>query len=297
MKATDRIFASLMFFTRLPWWRLREVPSEAFKHTVDFWPLVGWITGGGLALSFVLYAQILPINVAIILAIATRLLLTGALHEDGLADFCDGMGGGTTRERVLTIMKDSHIGTYGVLGLIVYFALFYNTLSSFVSPDLGEMMANTLSQTFNFSFNFDHSAEQPLEISTAPSSTLNPLWAFAATLLFADVYAKSIASFIIILPYARNEESAKAKVVYHQRSMSETLCHLLRIVIALSFPSSLLYFTQAPLNPLSLIAPVLLFLMLIYMMKKKLGGYTGDCCGATFLLCEIMFLVFQAMQQ
>lgn len=261
MKATDRIFASLMFFTRLPWWCLREVPSEAFKHTVDFWPLVGWITGGGLALSFVLYAQILPVNVAIILAIATRLLLTGALHEDGLADFCDGMGGGTTRERILTIMKDSHIGTYGVLGLIIYFALFYNTLSN-------------------------------LEIiSTATSA--NTLWSFAATLLFADVYAKSIASFIIILPYARNEETAKAHVVYQHRTMHDNLLHILRIVFSLSLPIGLMLYANAPFHIVSLLAPIIIFILLIFWMKKKLDGYTGDCCGACFLICELTFLLAQ----
>ena len=53
---------------------------------------------------------------AVIVAIVVRLLITGALHEDGLADFLDGFGGGGDRARILAIMKDSHIGTYGVLG-------------------------------------------------------------------------------------------------------------------------------------------------------------------------------------
>ena len=68
------------------------------------------------ALSFVL-----PPLAAVAIALSGRLLLTGALHEDGLADFCDGFGGGYTKERILAIMKDSHIGTYGVIGLIIYF--------------------------------------------------------------------------------------------------------------------------------------------------------------------------------
>ena len=65
----------------------------------------------------------LPYAVAVIAAIAVRLLITGALHEDGLADFLDGFGGGGDRQRILAIMKDSHIGTYGVLGLIIYMLL------------------------------------------------------------------------------------------------------------------------------------------------------------------------------
>ena len=74
--------------------------------------------------------HILPYPVAVIIAIIVRLFLTGALHEDGLADFFDGFGGGTDRQRILTIMKDSHIGTYGVLALIFYFLLLWGILVS-----------------------------------------------------------------------------------------------------------------------------------------------------------------------
>ena len=73
----------------------------------------------------------LPYLVAVLLAVVVRLLVTGALHEDGLADFLDGFGGGGhDRERILAIMKDSHIGTYGVLGLIIYELLLVAALYS-----------------------------------------------------------------------------------------------------------------------------------------------------------------------
>ena len=117
------LLAAFIFFTRLPFWRLKEVPSECFKHVVPYWPWVGWLTGGIMVTVLWTCAQVMPISLAWILAIVTRLLITGALHEDGLADFFDGFGGGTTRERTLAIMKDSHIGTYGVIGLIIYFLL------------------------------------------------------------------------------------------------------------------------------------------------------------------------------
>lgn len=117
--------AALIFFTRLPFWKIREVPAECFKHVVPYWPLVGWLTGGIMAGVLWLAAQVLPLPVAWLLAILSRLLVTGCLHEDGLADFFDGFGGGTTRERILAIMKDSHIGTYGVVGLTFYFLLFW----------------------------------------------------------------------------------------------------------------------------------------------------------------------------
>ena len=70
-----------------------------------------------------LASYVFPAEAAAILALAARLLVTGALHEDGLADFFDGFGGGTDRSRILAIMKDSHIGSYGVIGLICYFLL------------------------------------------------------------------------------------------------------------------------------------------------------------------------------
>ena len=67
---------------------------------------------------------VVPWPLAVLAAIVVRLLMTGALHEDGLADFCDGFGGGgSDRQRILDIMKDSHIGTYGVLGLVLYLLL------------------------------------------------------------------------------------------------------------------------------------------------------------------------------
>ena len=73
-------------------------------------------------------------SLAWIIAIVTRLLITGCLHEDGFADFLDGFGGGTTRERVLAIMKDSHLGTYGVIGLIAYFCIIVPTAYVFRLP-------------------------------------------------------------------------------------------------------------------------------------------------------------------
>ena len=100
---------------------------------VEHWPLVGWLTGGIMASTLFGACHIMPYPVAVILAIIVRLFLTGALHEDGLADFFDGFGGGTDRERTLAIMKDSHIGTYGVIALIFYFLLLVGILTS-LSP-------------------------------------------------------------------------------------------------------------------------------------------------------------------
>ena len=124
----DSIWAALIFFTRLPFWRVYQPPQASYKAVVEFWPLAGWLTGGAMAATLYFGSMVLPHAVAVTAAIAVRLLITGALHEDGLADFMDGFGGGGDRDRILAIMKDSHIGTYGVLGLIIYMLLLGSTL-------------------------------------------------------------------------------------------------------------------------------------------------------------------------
>ncbi len=93
-----------------------------------YFPLVGLIVGslgfGGYYLASLYLSQ----NIAIITAMIVMILATGALHEDGLADFCDGFGGGYGKEAILRIMKDSHIGTYGVIALIITLLLRYSLL-------------------------------------------------------------------------------------------------------------------------------------------------------------------------
>jgi adenosylcobinamide-GDP ribazoletransferase len=175
------------------------------------------------------------------LALAARLLITGALHEDGLADFFDGFGGGTNRERILSIMKDSHIGSYGVIGLIFYFLLLWSLLMSL------------------------------------------PLSFACITLIAGDTISKLTSSQIInFLPYARKEEESKAKVVYNRMSGGECAFGLLCGIL----PSALLL----PYRYwMAIVFPLVMLYLLCTLMKRKLQGYTGDCCGALFLLSELSF--------
>ena len=130
----DRPWAAFIFFTRLPLWRLHQPPVDAYRSVVEWWPLTGWLTGGVMAAVLYGASFVLPMPVAVLMAIVARLLLTGALHEDGLADFFDGFGGGgTDRDRILAIMKDSHIGTYGVLASCLH-GLLYTSLHSPFCP-------------------------------------------------------------------------------------------------------------------------------------------------------------------
>ncbi len=201
---------------------------------------MGWLTGGVTAGVLWLTGQVLPTAVAWLLAIVARLLVTGCLHEDGLADFFDGMGGGTTRERTLAIMKDSHIGTYGVVGLVIYFLLLFQM-------------------------------------------RLLPLNFLCIVVLSGDCLSKCCAAQIVnLLPYARREEESKAKVVYDRMSPKgmaiAIVCGLLPMSLLL--PSCMW---------VALLFPLVVLGLLYLLMKRRLQGYTGDCCGALFLLCELAF--------
>ena len=109
--------ACVGFYTRLPVAAL-GTPSEDFARAQWAVPLAGAMVGavGGATLLIAAWADLPPL-VGALLAVAATMLVTGALHEDGLADTADGMGGGATRERKLEIMRDSRIGTYGVAAL------------------------------------------------------------------------------------------------------------------------------------------------------------------------------------
>lgn len=172
----DRIWASLIFFTRLPFWRLHQPPKACYETVVEHWPLTGWVVGGAMAATLWVGSMVMPYMVAVVLAIVVRLLVTGALHEDGLADFLDGFGGGgSDRGRILAIMKDSHIGTYGVVGLILYELLL-----------------------------------------TASLLSMSPLMAALTILAATPYARMVTAQLITMMPYARTEEESKAKTVYRK---------------------------------------------------------------------------------
>jgi adenosylcobinamide-GDP ribazoletransferase len=119
-----RPFAELVhaarFLTRVPVPFARTVDAPPLNQTMRMFPLVGAIIGLAIAgVAFGLSAINVPSLLACLLAVAFGLVLTGALHEDGFADFADGVGGGRTKERRLEIMRDSRIGSYGGLALII----------------------------------------------------------------------------------------------------------------------------------------------------------------------------------
>ncbi len=221
------LLAAIMMFTRLPLWRIVQVNKKDYTGILLYWPVVGFLTGLTTWGVLCLTAFYMPTLVACILAVIARILLTGALHEDGLADFCDG---------------------YGVMGLILYFLLYVALLYELRQP---------------------HGCLYIREYV--------PL----ATILGADVCAKlCTAAMINTLPYARTEEESKVKVLYRKIRFYEYLL--------VAFPClAILRVLDTPLLPL--IPTLLSVTFLGGYLKRKIGGYTGDCCGATVLIAEIVF--------
>ncbi|QBE63127.1 adenosylcobinamide-GDP ribazoletransferase [Pseudoduganella lutea] len=116
-------FIALQFFTRLPIPRWVGFEPHWLHHASRYFPLVGLVVGVIVAAVYWAAAQVLPPAIAVLLSTAAGIYLTGAFHEDGFADTCDGMGGGLTRERALEIMKDSRIGAYGAIGILLLLAI------------------------------------------------------------------------------------------------------------------------------------------------------------------------------
>lgn len=239
----DRIWASFIFFTRLPFWRLHEPPQACYKTVVEHWPLVGWLTGGVMAAILYFCSMVMPYLVTVIVAVVVRMLVTGALHEDGLADFLDGFGGGgRDRQRILDIMKDSRIGTYGVLGLVCYELLLGATLFS-LTPEMA-----------------------------------------AFTILAADPFSKMVTSqLVMMLPYARKEEDAKSKTVYRKMDWKAGVSLAIQGLLPMT---GFLFLTRLPWSMI-IFLPCLMMYFLYLLIRQRLQGYTGDCCGAVCLLVEL----------
>lgn len=118
---------AVQFLTRLPVPGLSAVTPETAKaglaKAVIWFPVVGGLVGALTAAALIAADHLWPRIVAVILALIVEARLTGAFHEDAVADFCDGFGGGMTPQRIHEIMKDSRIGSYGTLGMGLAVAL------------------------------------------------------------------------------------------------------------------------------------------------------------------------------
>ena len=122
------LLTTIMYFTRIRLPRNIGHQPGYLQQTPRYFPMIGWIVGGISALTFWIVARYLSVNVGVLLSIVAGILTTGAFHEDGFADVCDGFGGGWTRDKILLIMKDSRIGAFGGIGLLMMLGMKFTLL-------------------------------------------------------------------------------------------------------------------------------------------------------------------------
>ncbi|MCX7192376.1 MAG: adenosylcobinamide-GDP ribazoletransferase [Proteobacteria bacterium] len=246
-----RLFlTAVQFFTRIPvpaW--VGHCPQQ-LNQASRYFPLVGILVGLLSAASLWLCAQILPLPLSVGLSMAVGILVTGAFHEDGLSDFADGLGGGFTPDKALSIMKDSRVGAYGAISLILILLLKYQAL---------------------------------VELCRAHS-----LLFVAVTLIAAHSFSRLMAASLMLTQhYIRDDDSARAKPAAQQISPASFAIALLTClaVLVLLFAAG----APAAKLLAAVLAALLMRAYLAWRLQKRLGGYTGDCLGAVQQLTELAF--------
>lgn len=231
-------FTALSFFTRVPCTRWAGQSESDLNHAVRYFPLVGALVGLVAALVYLLTVRVLPQEVAVIASMAATLWITGAFHEDGLSDTVDGLGGGWTKEQALTIMKDSRVGNYGAVALVMALLTKFEAL-----------------------------------VHLAP--------ALLPAVLVGGHALSRLAAVLVMYSQSYVRETGKAKPLATRMGAGE-------LVLAGVF--GLAPLVLIPLHLLWALLPVaLVWLWFSLKLRRRLGGYTGDCLGAMQQLCEIAF--------
>lgn len=246
-----RLFlTAVQFFTRLPVPAWIGHSAHQLEQSSRYLPLVGVLVGACSAAVLWFSSLLLPLSLAIALSIAASILVTGAFHEDGLSDYADGMGGGHSREKILMIMKDSRVGAYGVIALILVLLLKYQALQA---------LGNT-----------------------------QGIWLLSAALVSAHSFSRLLAASLTLTQhYVRNDDSARARPAAQQMSLTSFAIATLTGCASLAFLS--LAGASLTTIAAAAITALLARAWLALRMKQRLGGYTGDCLGAVQQLSEVVF--------
>jgi adenosylcobinamide-GDP ribazoletransferase len=243
---------ALRFLTRLPVPFVRTVDPPPLKDAMAMFPVVGALVGGLSALGLIAanFAG-LPDLFCALFALGLAAMITGAFHEDGLADVADGFGGGATREDRLEIMRDSRIGTYGTLALILVILARASLLTTL--------------------------------LDLAPQ---------AIVVLMAGAAAFSRALMVDLMWATKPARANGLSVLAGQPSRNTTLAALAIGGIGAGVGGSLMLSPEA--GVLALVAGGLALAMVRALAMRKIGGQTGDVCGAGQVLSETAMLTVYA---
>lgn len=252
-----RFFAALMFYSRIPCPSWANHDAAVLNRATRYFPLIGGIIGMSQAL---LLGLLLPLNQPMLtswLLLALGIWLTGAFHEDGFADVCDAFGGGWNKADILRIMKDSRLGTFGTIGLLILLVT-QALMLEFLIQSIGNWSSLAL-----------------MLVSLQMWSRLTPV------------------VFMRLLPYAREDSESKAKPIAQIHYNSDTFLALFTASIPLI--AALTIIPNWPVAVV--FSGVIPTFYLYRLSKKWLGGYTGDVLGASQQLTAWCFLFFYLLQK
>ena len=249
MSALRHFLLALQFFTRIPvTGRLAQwvgYSPAMLRASAAHFPAVGWVVGAIGALTLAGALALWQPLVAAVLCTVVTVLVTGAFHEDGLADVADGLGGTSNRERALEIMRDSRIGAFGAIALVLALGLKFALLAALAGQGA---------------------------------------WVACVALLAAHVLSRLVPLAVMrALPYV-GAEGGKAKPMADAVSGSAV-----GIGVLWSLPAvALLALAGGAANGIAaLLAAALVGVVMVRLLRRRLGGFTGDALGATQQLSEL----------
>ncbi len=143
------LLIALVFFTRIPVAKFTDFNQQRLNQSSRYFSLVGWIVGGVSSAVFLVMNIYFSDNIALLFSMLISVFLTGCFHEDGLADTCDGFGGGWKKQDKLNIMKDSRLGTYGAVSLWFILTLKYFLLLETNAIVIALLIAHPLSRSIS----------------------------------------------------------------------------------------------------------------------------------------------------
>ena len=266
---------AVQFLTRIPVPALARLSGEQARiglgRAVAWFPLVGTLIGTITAATWLLAGEVWPSLIAVILALIVEARLTGAFHEDAVADFCDGAGGGRDAAHVRQIMKDSRIGSYGALGLALAVALRVALIYSFVAP---------------------YGA-----LAIIAAATFGRLLAVITMLTTPPVPG---ASGLAALLLTRSSAARRLRASVHHGSDDSEPCDItatlrtrdIAFALLLSLPGLLPFAFGAPRAvALATAAAVVFLIWFRALLIKKIGGSTGDCLGFAAYAGQLILLL------
>jgi adenosylcobinamide-GDP ribazoletransferase len=267
---------AVQFLTRVPVPGVGRLSEAAVRvglgRAVAWFPLVGGVVGSITAGTLLLTEHVWPRLVAVILALIVETLITGAFHEDAVADFCDGVGGGRDPEHVRQIMKDSRIGSYGALGLTLGVslraALMYAVAEALTLPAI--VAAATLARL----------TAVVVMATTPPAPT---------TVRGTNIAASP-------LPHATAGVAANGQP-HAPTGLARTFHPGIRprdvvLAFAMALPGLLPFALAAPLHLLCAVLATTAFLVYFRMLlMRRVGGTTGDCLGFAVYATQLILLL------